>query len=99
MTMFFNSFAVKFLNLSNMITPANIAFTILIKVKGRLKEFNFRKRSDSNYDANTNDEYSNRYFFRMEKNDAVWKMIGRDLPPWLTESEDLIGEELSKKDQ
>lgn len=80
-----------------MITPANVAFTILIKVNGRLREFNFRKRSDNNYDANTNDEHSNRYFFQMEKREGSWKMTGKDLPDWLNQNEGVISEELDKK--
>ncbi len=80
-----------------MITPTNVAFTILIKIKGRLKEFNFRKRADNSYDANTNDEYSNRYYFKMVKENDAWKIIGQALPEWIWEGEALISEELEKK--
>ena len=79
-----------------MITATNIAFTLLIKLKGRQREFNFRKRSDSNYDTDTNDEHGNRYTFRMEKENDTWKIIGKSLPPWLMESEGLINEALTK---
>ena len=80
-----------------MITATNIAFTLLIKVNGRLKEFNFRKRSEVNYDANTNDELSSRYFFGMQKIEGVWKITGKDLPAWLLDNEALISESLEKK--
>lgn len=79
-----------------MITATNIAFTLLIKINGRQREFNFRKRPDSNYDTDTNDELGNRYIFRMEKMEGNWKINGKSLPPWLLESEGLIAESLEK---
>ena len=78
-------------------TATNIAFTLLIKINGRQREFNFRKRSDNNYDTDTNDEHGNRYIFRMEKSDNVWKINGKLLPAWLTESEGLINDSLDKR--
>jgi hypothetical protein len=80
-----------------MITATNIAFTLLIKINGRQREFNFRKRPDGNYDTDTNDEHGNRYIFRMEKENDTWKIKGKSLPPWLMESEGVINEALEKK--
>jgi hypothetical protein len=80
-----------------MITATNIAFTLLIKINGRQREFNFRKRPDTNYDTDTNDEHGNRYTFRMEKANDTWKINGKQLPPWLMESEGLINEALDKR--
>ncbi len=77
-------------------TATNIVFTLLIKISGRQREFNFRKRPDSNYDTDTNDEHGNRYIFRMEKTNDTWKIVGKSLPPWLLESEGLIHESLRK---
>lgn len=82
-----------------MIAHTNIAFTLLIKVNGRLREFNFRKRPDNNYDTNTNDEYSNRYFLRMEKNDGAWRAIGKDLPDWIMQNEPALHEALEQKEK
>jgi len=82
-----------------MITSTNIAFTLLIKVQGRLREFNFRKRLDNYYDTNTNDEYSIRYFFRMEKNEGGWHIAGKDLPGWITENESAISLALEQKEK
>jgi hypothetical protein len=79
-----------------MITATNIAFTILIKINGKQREFNFRKRPDSNYDTDTNDEHGNRYTFRMEKADNTWKIVGKQLPAWLMESEGFINDALEK---
>jgi hypothetical protein len=80
-----------------MITATNIAFTLLIKISGRQREFNFRKRSDANYDTDTNDDHGNRYTFRMEKDNDTWKINGKSLPAWLMDSEGLIGDALDKK--
>ena len=77
--------------------PKNIAFTSLIKVHGRLREFNFRKRGPSQYDVDTNDEKGNRYFFKMLKQEESWNFSGADLPGWLTENESLITAVLEKE--
>ena len=82
-----------------MITATNIAFTLLIKINGRLREFNFRKRSEVNYDTDTNDDYTNRYFFKMEKVEGAWKIVGKELPKWLLENEIQIGEALENHKQ
>jgi hypothetical protein len=77
-------------------TATNIVFTLLIKINGKQREFNFRKRTDDNYDTDTNDDRSNRYTFRMEKINDSWKINGKLLPAWLTESEGLITDALEK---
>jgi hypothetical protein len=77
----------------------NIAFTSLIKVNGRLREFNFRKRSESLYDGDTNDERGERYFFKVENVDHQWTLIGTNMPSWLTENELAIKQEISKQDE
>lgn len=75
----------------------NIAFTLLIKIKGRLREFNFRKRSDDIFDGDISDERGTRYFFKMRKREETWKMEGLELPTWLTESEIQVIEALDKR--
>jgi hypothetical protein len=77
----------------------NIAFTLLIKINGRLHEFNFRKRGEIFYDADTNDERGNRYFFKMVKQEEGWKLTSDELPRWLTDNEALIQAALIKKEQ
>ncbi len=59
--------------------PKNIAYTSLIKINGRLREFNFRKRGESQYDVDTNDERGNRYFFKMIKQEESWKISDAEL--------------------
>ena len=78
-------------------TATNIGFTLLIKINGRQKEFNFRKRQDDNYDTDTNDEYGNRYIFRMINTEEGWKISGKGLPAWLTENEKVVHDALEKK--
>lgn len=77
----------------------NIAFTSLIKINGRLSEFNFRKRGESHYDIDTNDDRGNRLFLKMEKQDNDWKMVDTNVPSWLLKSEGLINEAIKTEEQ
>ena len=83
----------------------NIQFTKLIKVKGRLKEFNFRKANASIKGQFTIDvlddegPMGNRIIFRMENKDDKWQILGGyALPSWVLEKEqelnEIIGGEL-----
>ena len=78
--------------------PRNIAFTSLIKINGRLREFNFRKRADLRYDVDTNDERGNRYFFKMVKQEGAWKVDDTSLPDWLTGNENLIAAAIDREE-
>ncbi len=69
----------------------NIQFTKLIKVDGKLKEFNFRKpngKQEGLFTVDVIDERGNRIIFKMEKTDARWKIISHELPAWVLDSED-----------
>jgi hypothetical protein len=77
----------------------NIAFTSLIKINGRLREFNFRKRGSSYYDGDTSDERGNRLFFKMEKEEGSWKINHTGLPAWLVENEPLVIGIIEKEEQ
>jgi hypothetical protein len=79
----------------------NIHFTKLLKVAGRLREFNFRKIPGTSelFHIDVSDDRGNRLMFKMLKDDAShWKIIHQDLPPWIYEAEGklqtLIEEEL-----
>lgn len=76
----------------------NIAFTSLIKINGRLSEFNFRKRGESKYDIDTNDDRGNRLFLKMEKQDNGWKIMDTSVPAWLKLSEGLIDEAIKNEE-
>ena len=68
----------------------NIQFTKLIKVDGKLKEFNFRKpngKQEGLFTVDVIDERGNRIIFNMEKIDQHWKIISREIPSWVLDSE------------
>jgi len=69
----------------------NIQFTKLIKVDGRLKEFNFRKpnsRHEGSFTVDVMDDNGNRIIFRMELSDNNWKIASQQLlPEWVVKSE------------
>ena len=68
----------------------NIQFTKLIKVDGKLKEFNFRKpngKQEGLFTVDVIDERGNRIIFNMEKIDQHWKIITREIPIWVLDSE------------
>lgn len=78
----------------------NIQFTKLIKVDGKLKEFNFRKpngKQEGLFTVDVIDERGNRIIFNMEKTDNHWKIVPQELPAWIINSEnnfhELIEEE------
>ena len=61
----------------------NIAFTELVKIDNRLREFNFRKRSDFLYDVNVADERGDRFLFALSKGEG-WEITGTNVPAWVT---------------
>lgn len=73
----------------------NIQFTRLIKVDGKLKEFNFRKpngREDGLFTVDVIDSRGNRIIFNMEKTNNDWKIVSNNIPEWLFESENAFNE-------
>lgn len=79
----------------------NIQFTKLLKVEGRLREFNFRKLGGVNegiFTVDVVDDRGNRILFRMQKEEGTWKILPQSLPRWIMDTEaqlhDQIEEEL-----
>ena len=79
----------------------NIQFTKLLKVEGRLREFNFRKLGGENegfFTVDVVDDRGNRILFRMKQEDGQWKIQEQPLPHWIWENEkrlsDLLEEEI-----
>ena len=73
----------------------NIQFTKLIKVNGRLKEFNFRKpngKQEGLFTIDVIDENAKRIIFSMEKSDTAWKITNTLLPAWVIENETVFNE-------
>ena len=68
----------------------NIQFTKLIKVNGKLKEFNFRKpngRQEGLFTVDVIDERGSRIIFSMQKTDSNWKITDLQLPDWVINTE------------
>ena len=73
----------------------NIQFTKLIKVNGRLKEFNFRKpngKQEGLFTVDVIDENAKRIIFSMEKLDTVWKITNTQLPAWVIDNDTTFNE-------
>ena len=83
---------------STMTFSKNIAFTAHIKISGRIREYNFRKRTAKLYDTDTSDERGNRFTFSMVKEDELWKIKETNLPDWLLKSESLIHTAIIKEE-
>jgi hypothetical protein len=81
----------------------NIQFTKLIKVNGRLKEFNFRKSNrnlEGLFTVDVVDDRGGRIIFYMERSDDSWKITSLKLPDWVINNEktyqELIEEEFNR---
>ena len=75
----------------------NVQFSILIKIEGRLREFNFRKRSENSYDGNVTDSPGDRYLFIWHRENSDWKLERKfqddpALPVWLINNTSTIRE-------
>jgi hypothetical protein len=79
----------------------NIHVTRLLKINGRLREFNFRKIKDPQielFSVDVCDDRGNRIMFKMQKESNTWKILAQPLPEWILDNEsnlsELIEEEL-----
>ena len=80
-----------------------IQFTTLLKAGGRLREFNFNKKSTPEgeiFTVNVCDDRGDRIFFSMHKEQNQWRFINPPIFPWIIQNEDklseIIEEELAK---
>lgn len=68
--------------------PSNIFFSKLIKLEGRLREFNFRKipKLENSFHIDVTDDYGRRIMFRMveEENVCDYNVPVESLPRWLS---------------
>ena len=74
-----------------------IQFTLMVPINNRLREFNFRKRSEERYDCNTADERGERYYFSLIKLNDQWTIEDTQLPGWLRSHKDSIVQALLEK--
>lgn len=76
----------------------NIQFTRLIKVDGRLREFNFRKAGTEQsgyFTVDVSDDKGNRIMFRMEKQEDGWRFQQEQLlPVWVLRTEQQFQESI-----
>jgi len=77
-------------------TP-NIAFTSLIKIDGRVHEFNFRKKNEGVFEADSTDAGGNRVFFELSRQSENWTITSQNLPPWVIRNQDLVVEAIDRQ--
>ena len=77
-----------------------VHFTRLIKINGRLREFNYRKNNNAGsyvLDVDTADDRGNRLFFRLAKEDNDWQLTSKlPVPEWVTDNRELLITELEE---
>ncbi|MCD2423183.1 hypothetical protein LQ567_10440 [Niabella pedocola] len=77
-----------------------VHFTRLIKINGRLREFNYRKNNNAGsyvFDVDTADDRGNRLFFRLLKEDNEWQLTAKmAMPEWVTDNRELLITELEE---
>lgn len=74
----------------------NIQFTKLVKINGRLREFNFRKLNGINeglFTVDVSDDRGNRIMLTMQKNGSEYKFFNSpSLPEWIRQQEEILAE-------
>ena len=73
-----------------MLTSIYQQFTHTIKAGGRLREFNFLRKSKSQaivYDVDVADEKGHRYVFGMQELEGAWKIASGQVPEWAVPAE------------
>lgn len=71
-----------------------VQFTRLVKINGRLREFNFRKiksEEDRLFSVNVVNDRGDRIVFGMKKLDGSWQILGEKLPDWISQSVQELG--------
>jgi len=72
-----------------------VQFTRLIKVEGRLREFNFRKLKspeEEMFNVNVCNERGDRFFFNMQKKETTWRIESGEFPNWVLQHETNLNE-------
>lgn len=77
-----------------------IHFTRLVKISGRLREFNYRKNNMAGeyvFDVDTADDRGNRVFCRLTKAEDKWSLTSKqDLPAWINDNKEQLVSELEQ---
>ncbi|MEO6610898.1 MAG: hypothetical protein ABIT05_11160 [Chitinophagaceae bacterium] len=72
-----------------------VQFTRLVKMEGRLREFNFRKMRNTDeelFSVNVCNERGDRILFNMQKKDNGWRIQSTELPKWILQNEGRLNE-------
>jgi len=77
-------------------TP-NIAFTSMIKIEGRVHEFNFRKKNEVIFEADSTDSRGNRIYFELSRESENWTITSHNLPSWVIRNENLVIEAIERQ--
>ncbi len=78
----------------------NIHFTRLLKINGRLREFNFRKMKgpqEELFSVDVSDDRGNRIMFQMQKDGNAWKITDQEVPKWILENDDKLNEAIEEE--
>ncbi len=77
-----------------------IHFTRLVKIDGRLREFNFRKNNTAGnyiFDVDTADDRGNRLFLKLGKDSGDWELSSKQtLPDWVVNNREQLISELEE---
>lgn len=79
----------------------NIQFTKLLKVEGRLREFNFRKVNglhEELFTVDVSDDRGNRIMFKMRKDGNEWIILAdHPIPEWVRSSSPRYNEAIEEE--
>jgi len=79
----------------------NIQFTKLLKVEGRLREFNFRKVNglhEELFTVDVSDDRGNRIMFKMRKDGNDWVIVtDHPIPEWVRGSSSRYNEAIEEE--
>ena len=95
-TSFVNYILLNHNSMPLLFTP-NIVFTSFIKIEGRVHEFNFRKKNEAIFEADSTDARGNRVIFGLSKESDNWTITSPNLPAWVRHSEDLVIDAIAKQ--
>lgn len=72
----------------------NIQFTLVVKLAGRMREVNFRRRTETLFDVDVADERGVRWYFQWSGSSGEWALVpvSTDAPVWMLHNESTLRE-------
>ena len=77
-----------------------VQFTRLVKINGRLREFNFRKLkspAEDLFSVNVVNDRGDRILFNMTRADSGWRITPDKLPDWILQGEQELGQAVDEE--